>query len=83
VTRLTARRVLSLMARYALEHEQDVVLVLAVGHGVIDIPGRDDVFVHYSAIQMSGFRILEEGQRVEFDVGPGQKGEEAQNVRVV
>jgi CspA family cold shock protein len=42
----------------------------------------DDVFVHYSAIQMNGYRTLEEGQRVEFDLGPGKKGEEAQNVRV-
>ncbi len=40
------------------------------------------MFVHYSAIQMNGYRTLEEGQRVEFDVGPGKKGEEAQNVRV-
>jgi 'Cold-shock' DNA-binding domain len=39
------------------------------------------VFVHYSAIDMPGYRTLEEGQRVEFDVGPGKKGEEAQNVR--
>jgi cold shock protein len=53
------------------------------GYGFIAIEGRDDVFVHYSAIQMSGYRTLEEGQRVEFDVGPGQKGEEAQNVRAV
>ena len=41
-----------------------------------------DVFVHYSAIQMAGYRTLEEGQSVEFDVGPGKKGEEAQNVRI-
>jgi cold shock protein len=54
------------------------------GYGFIAVEGRDDdVFVHYSAIQMSGYRTLEEGQRVEFDVGPGQKGEEAQNVRAV
>jgi CspA family cold shock protein len=53
------------------------------GYGFIAVDGRDDVFVHYSAIQMSGYRILEEGQRVEFDVGPGQKGEGAQNVRAV
>jgi CspA family cold shock protein len=45
--------------------------------------GAGDVFVHYSAIQMPGYRTLEEGQRVEFDVGPGKKGEEAQNVRIV
>jgi CspA family cold shock protein len=41
------------------------------------------VFVHYSAIQMDGYHTLDEGQRVEFDVGPGKNGEEAQNVRVV
>jgi CspA family cold shock protein len=45
--------------------------------------GEPDVFVHFSAIQMGGYRSLEEGQRVEFDVAPGRKGEEAQNVRVV
>ena len=43
----------------------------------------DDVFVHYSNIQGSGYRTLEQGQRVEFDVAPGRKGEEAQNVRVI
>jgi CspA family cold shock protein len=43
----------------------------------------DDVFVHYSNIQGGGYRSLEEGQRVEFDVAPGRKGEEAQNVRVI
>jgi CspA family cold shock protein len=41
------------------------------------------VFVHFSAIQGDGYRTLEEGQAVEFDVAPGRKGEEAQNVRVV
>ena len=41
------------------------------------------MFVHYSAIQMDGYRSLEEGRHVQFDVGPGKKGEEAQNVRMV
>ena len=45
--------------------------------------GGADVFVHFSNIQGSGYRSLEEGQRVEFDVAPGRKGEEAQNVRAV
>jgi CspA family cold shock protein len=53
------------------------------GFGFIERPGGDDVFVHYSAIQGGGYRSLEDGQRVEFDVGPGRKGEEAQNVRVI
>jgi cold shock protein len=51
------------------------------GYGFIEREDGDDVFVHYSAIQINGYRTLEEGQRVEFDVGPGKKGEEAQNVR--
>ena len=51
------------------------------GFGFIEREDGDDLFVHYSAIQTSGYRTLEEGQRVEFDVGPGKKGEEAQNVR--
>ena len=53
------------------------------GYGFISRPDGDDVFVHYSNIQGSGYRSLEEGQRVEFDVAPGRKGEEAQNVRAV
>ena len=53
------------------------------GFGFISREGADDVFVHYSNIQGSGYRSLDEGQRVEFDVGPGRKGEEAQNVRVI
>jgi cold shock protein len=53
------------------------------GFGFIQREDGDDVFVHYSAIQGEGYRTLEEGQRVEFDVGPGRKGEEAQNVRPV
>jgi cold shock protein len=42
----------------------------------------EDVFVHYSAITSGGYRSLEEGQRVEFDVTEGQKGPQAANVRV-
>jgi len=53
------------------------------GYGFISREEGPDVFVHYSAIQMNGYRTLEEGQRVEFDVGPGKKGEEAQNVRII
>jgi len=53
------------------------------GYGFISREGESDVFVHYSAIQGSGYRSLQEGQRVEFDVAPGRKGQEAQNVRVI
>jgi CspA family cold shock protein len=45
--------------------------------------GGDDVFVHFSAIQSGGYRSLEENQRVEFEVTRGQKGPQADNVRVV
>jgi cold shock protein len=51
------------------------------GFGFISREDGDDVFVHFSAIQGDGYKTLEDGQRVEFDVGPGRKGEEAQNVR--
>jgi cold shock protein len=45
--------------------------------------GGDDVFVHFSAIQSGGYRSLEENQRVEFEITRGQKGPQAENVRVV
>ena len=50
------------------------------GFGFIERENGKDVFVHYSAISSEGFRNLEEGQRVEFTVGEGQKGPAAQNV---
>jgi CspA family cold shock protein len=50
------------------------------GYGFISREGGDDVFVHYSAIQMGGFKTLEEGQRVEFSVEQGAKGLQATNV---
>ena len=45
--------------------------------------GGPDVFVHYSEVAGSGFRSLDEGQEVEFEIGQGQKGPQAQNVRPV
>ncbi len=50
------------------------------GFGFIEIENGEDVFVHYSEIKATGFRTLEEGQRVEFTVVKGQKGPQAQNV---
>jgi cold shock protein len=53
------------------------------GYGFISRQDGDDVFVHFSSIQGTGYRSLEQGQQVEFEVGPGRKGDEAQNVRVL
>mgnify|MGYP001194779723 FL=1 len=53
------------------------------GYGFIEREDGDDVFVHYSNIDGDGFKNLEEGQAVEFEVGPGRKGDEALNVRAV
>ena len=54
----------------------------AKGYGFIQREGGADVFVHYSAIQMDGYRTLEEGQRVEFEISQGQKGPQADMVRL-
>jgi CspA family cold shock protein len=53
------------------------------GYGFIEREDGDDVFVHYSNIDGDGFKNLEEGQAVEFEVGPGRKGDEALNVRAI
>ncbi len=53
------------------------------GFGFISRENGDDVFVHFSAIQADGYKTLEDGQRVEFDIGAGRKGPEAQNVRPI
>ena len=50
------------------------------GFGFISRENGDDVFVHFSAIQGNGYRSLEEGQRVSFDVVQGPKGPQAENV---
>lgn len=53
------------------------------GYGFIAVDGGQDVFVHYSAIQADGYRSLDEGQRVEFEVTQGNKGPQADQVRIV
>jgi CspA family cold shock protein len=55
----------------------------AKGYGFISRQNGEDVFVHFSAIQASGFRSLQEGQQVQFDVVKGPKGWQAENVRGV
>lgn len=50
------------------------------GFGFIEREGGDDVFVHFSAIQSEGYKTLEEGQEVEFDIVEGNRGPQAANV---
>ena len=50
------------------------------GYGFIEREGGDDVFVHFSAIQMDGYKSLAEGQLVEFDIVKGERGSQAANV---
>ncbi|MFQ3543735.1 cold-shock protein [Halobacillus rhizosphaerae] len=51
------------------------------GFGFIEVEGQDDVFVHFSAIQEEGFKSLEEGQAVTFEIQEGQRGPQAANVQ--
>ena len=53
------------------------------GYGFIAVEGGPDVFVHFSALTGGGYRSLDEGQKVEFDITQGQKGPQAENVRVI
>ena len=50
------------------------------GYGFITVDGGEDVFVHFSAIQGDGFKTLDEGQAVEFDIVTGDRGAQAANV---
>jgi CspA family cold shock protein len=50
------------------------------GFGFIEVEGGDDVFVHFSAISGEGFKSLDEGQAVEFNVVQGNRGQQAENV---
>lgn len=54
------------------------------GYGFIAVEGsNEDVFVHYTAIDAAGFRSLEEGQKVEFDITQGPKGQQADAVHII
>ncbi len=54
------------------------------GFGFIEVDGQDkDVFIHHSTINMQGFRTLQEGQRVSFDIEQGKKGPAAVNVKTL
>jgi cold shock protein len=54
------------------------------GYGFISRDdGQDDVFVHFTAINMNGFRTLAEGMKVQFDITQGQKGDQAANVTII
>jgi CspA family cold shock protein len=53
------------------------------GFGFISREAGDDLFVHFSNILGEGHKTLNEGQQVEFDIGQGRKGDEAQNVRPI
>ncbi|QOY33758.1 cold-shock protein [Anaerobacillus isosaccharinicus] len=50
------------------------------GFGFIEVEGQDDVFVHFSAIQGDGFKTLDEGQEVSFEIETGNRGPQAVNV---
>ncbi|KXG74104.1 cold-shock protein [Thermotalea metallivorans] len=50
------------------------------GYGFIEVPGEPDIFVHYTAITGEGYKSLEEGQKVQFEIVQGDRGPQASNV---
>jgi len=53
------------------------------GYGFIAVDGGTDVFVHFTAIDMDGYKTLDDGARVEFEIAQGQKGPQAEKVHVI
>ena len=53
------------------------------GFGFISVEGGDDVFAHFSAIKSDGYKTLEEGQKVSFDIVQGARGPQAENITVL
>lgn len=53
------------------------------GFGFISVEGGDDVFAHFSAINLDGFKTLEEGQKVSFDIVEGARGPQAANIAIL
>ena len=53
------------------------------GFGFISVQGGDDVFAHFSAINLDGFKTLEEGQKVSFDIVEGARGPQAANITIL
>ncbi|WP_343342812.1 cold-shock protein [Terrisporobacter petrolearius] len=53
------------------------------GFGFISVEGGDDVFAHFSAIQTDGYKTLEEGQKVSFDIVKGARGPQAENITIL
>ncbi|MGL5693765.1 MAG: cold-shock protein [Peptostreptococcaceae bacterium] len=53
------------------------------GFGFISVEGGDDVFAHFSAIQCDGYKTLEEGQKVSFNIVKGARGPQAENITIL